>query len=80
MFSCVNHDNEPERIGAAQGLGYAAATHLDNVIARLQHAIKSMCHVSAKPWLECSDVCGSAALVVVFVCLCGGVSQWNRLI
>jgi hypothetical protein len=41
LFACTNHENEAERAGLAQGLGYAAATHLDNVIARLQAAIKS---------------------------------------
>eukprot|EP00055_Hartaetosiga_balthica_P017962 m.125831 g.125831 ORF g.125831 m.125831 type:complete len:1630 (-) comp9433_c5_seq1:159-5048(-) len=40
MFESVDHTNQTQRDGCARGFGYAASTHLDTVLERLQFVAK----------------------------------------
>jgi len=40
LWAEVNHENEKERVGAAQAFGYTAAAHLDFALEKLAQAVK----------------------------------------
>jgi hypothetical protein len=43
MFDVVDHGNPVDRHACAQGFGYAAVSHMDTCVEKLQHALKNDC-------------------------------------